>query len=182
MAEAVEMVGDPANPSTLVIDPGIVENPVLGFFLNYWRTKRGGAALPMRNSFVPQEVRGNLPWVVVVDALQDFSDFRYRVVGSHVARYFLGNSTGKTAREAFEAWGSEAVDDVVSLYARACTARAPVRLTGPAISLKKLLLPDFDTLYLPYSSDGEIPDRIVNIFTFNPRSVEARRSSGGLSG
>jgi hypothetical protein len=182
MTQAVEMVGDPAQPSTLVVDPDAVENPILEFFLNYWRAKRSSATLPTRASFAPQEVRGHLPWVVVVDAMENFADFRYRVVGSYVARYFLGDSTGKTAREAFATWGSEAVEDVVSLYARACVTRAPVRLTGPAIALEKLLLPDFDTIYLPYSSDGETPDRVVNVFTFNRSKVAGRRQNRSLIG
>ncbi len=182
MTEVVELVGDPAQPSTLVTDPDTVDNSILAFFLTYWRTKRGDAVLPLRKSFVPQEVRGNLPWVVVADALDNFTDFRYRIVGANVSRYFLGDGTGKTAREAFAAWGSEAVEDVVALNARACVNRSPVRLTGPAITVGKIFLPDFDVLYLPYSSDGETADRVVNVFTFNYRKFLETRSTGTLNG
>lgn len=180
MAETVEIVGYPGRPARLVMDPEAVDNPLLGFFLDYWRSKRNGARLPMRASFAPQDIRDKLPWVVVVDALPDFADFRYRVVGTKVARYFLGNSTGMTAREAFAKWGDEAVADVIDLYARACTACAPVRLTAPAIPHEKLALPEFDTLYLPYSSDGETADRVINIFTFDHAELVASRPSALL--
>lgn len=182
MSETVEIVGYPGSPARLVTDPENIDNPILDFFASYWRSKRNGACLPMRASFSPQDIRDKLPWVVVVDALPNFTDFRYRVVGAKVARYFLGNSTGKTAREAFADWGTEAVEDVVSLYARACTARAPVRLTAPAIAHEKLVLPDFDTVYLPYSSDGETADRVINVFTFNYRELVENRPSAILSG
>jgi hypothetical protein len=101
MVETVQMVGDLERPSTLVSNPEAIDNPILDFFLTYWRTKRGDAVLPLRDSFVPKEVRGHLPWVVVADALPDYLDFRYRVVGSHVCRYFLSDGTGKTVHEAF---------------------------------------------------------------------------------
>ena len=181
MTEVVEIVGYPSQPAKLVTDPDSVDNPILSFFLNYWRTKRGDATLPLRKSFVPQEVRGNLPWVVVADALENYSDFRYRIVGANVSRYFLGDGTGKTSREAFAAWGQEAVDDVIALNARACVSRAPVRLTGPAITVGKSFLPEFDALYLPYSSDGESADRVVNVFTFNYKKVLEARSRVSLA-
>lgn len=32
-------------------------------------------------------------------------------------------------------------------------------------------LPDFDSLYLPYSTDGRETDRVLNVFAFDRREV-----------
>ena len=37
-----------------------------------------------------------------IDALPDYADFRYRLVGSSVCEYFLANGTGKTVSEVFK--------------------------------------------------------------------------------
>jgi hypothetical protein len=182
MAESEHMVGDPARPSRIVVDPQVIDNPILDFFLSYWRSKRGAQALPLRNGFLPQEVRGHLPWVVVADALPDYTDFRYRVVGTHVCRYFLGDGTGKTVREAFGEVSAELAEGTLWLYRHACSERIPVRFTGPSSRWQEIYFPDFDAAYFPYSSDGKAADRVVNIFTFNYQKFLETRSTRVLAG
>ena len=166
----------------MVSDPEIMDNPILDFFLTYWRSKRGTARLPLRDSFKPQEVRGHLPWVVVADALPDYTDFRYRVVGSHVCRYFLGDGTGKTVRDAFMGVSSELAEGTIWLYRTACVQCIPIRFTGPSSRWQDIYFPDFDAAYFPYASDGVIADRVLNVFTFNYRRFLETRSTRVLSG
>ena len=180
MAERIQMVGDRLRPTRLIVAPEEIENPILAFFLNYWRESLCGASLPLRTSFTPQKVRGNLPWVVTADALPDCSDFRFRVVGSRVAEYFLGNGTGKLIREAFDGADEGFVDATLWLYKRTCSERTPIRLTGPSSTYKHTYFPNFDALYLPYSSDGERTDRIVNVFTFNYAELAERIRASDL--
>ena len=181
MAERVLMVGDPANPVRLIEDPDSIEEPILSFFLEYWRSKRGESILPLRDTFVPREVGRNLPWVVSADALPNWADFRLRVVGSRVGEYYLANGTGKTLTEALGPIDTDLTTGSIWLFARACHMRIPIRGTGPARFYNNVFFPLYDALYLPYSSDGEHADRIVNIFTFpvaevfSPRSVEYRK-------
>jgi hypothetical protein len=185
--QAERSMGDPAiaapSPSrqpTLVVNPQAVDNPVLDFFLNYWRTKRGDAILPLHDDFVPRDIGKHLPWVVVVDALPDYSDFRYRVVGTFVYRYFVLDGTGKTVREAFSGVPKEISDDTIALFRQTCVERTPVRLTAPSSKWDEMYFPDFDVLYLPYSSDGKTADRVVNIFTFNYNEFLRTRSEKSL--
>jgi len=187
MSEHVEIVGDPSRPSTRVDNPETIDNPILSFFLEYWRAKRGGRLLPSHESFVPGEIRKHLPWVVVADALPGYEDFRLRVVGSRVADYFLGDGTGKTIREAFAGADEELREGFVWLFRHVCELRAPVRLTGPGSAGKTPYYPNFDVCYLPYSTDGIRADRVVNAFTFNHREMRAvrdavQRNSTGASG
>ena len=186
MVERVLMVGDPAYPVRLIEDPDTIDETILSFFLEYWRSKRGTTTLPLRSAFIPQEVGKNLPWVVTADALPEYVDFRLRVVGSRVGDYYLGNGTGRTLTEALSDIDAELTAGSIWLFARACKKRIPLRATGPARVYNKIVFPRYDALYLPYSSDGEIADRVVNTFTFpaqeifGPRSVEDRKSLQSL--
>jgi hypothetical protein len=82
-------------------NPGRIDNPVLQFFLHYWNEKRGARSMPSRADIVPREIKPYLGWVCLLDALPGCTDFRYRLVGSFVAEYFLGDGTGRTVNEAF---------------------------------------------------------------------------------
>jgi len=165
MSPRTQLTGDPKNPTRLVEDPDAVDHPVLAFFLEYWKAKRGAAALPLRSSFDPREVRGNLQWVSTADATGD--DFRFRVVVTRAADYFLADGTGKTTREAFADADAGLRDGILWLMQRTCALKCPIRVTGPSSRWKSTFYPAYDTLYLPYSSDGETADRVVSVFTFD---------------
>jgi len=156
-----------------------MDNPILTFFLDYWNTKRADQPLPMHRGFVPREISKYLPWVVTVDALPDYSDFRRRVVGSNVCRYFLHNGTGKTVREAFAEAPHEIAEETIELFRHACRHKVPSRLTGPSGNWNDIHFPNFDALNLPYASDGET-DR--GALTFNYAEFLTTRSPGLLAG
>lgn len=160
------MLGEPTRPTLIVENPKEVDSAILTFFLAYWRTKRRGGPLPLRNAFVPKEVGKYLPAVVVADALPDLEDFRFRVVGGDIAQYFLADGVGKTLREVFRGQNKTLRDGALWAYRRACEKRIPVRVKGPYNEFKGTLFPEFDALYLPYSSDGQRGDRIVNVYAF----------------
>ena len=58
--------------------------------------------------------------------------------------------------------------------------RRPTRSTGPATKVNGVYFPAYDSLYLPYSTDGVSADRIVNAFSFNYDEVRAREAYGIL--
>jgi len=179
IAERIRILGDPACPTRIVENPEDIDNPILAFFLSLWRSDREGCALPLRSSFVPQKIRGNLRWVVLADALPNYDDFRFRVVGTNVSQYFLSDGTGKTLREVFTGQDQIVAAGTLWVYQRACLKRTPIRVTGPDNTFKGVFFPNFDAAYLPYSSDGLRADHIVNVFTFNYRKfrdVKSRRS------
>jgi hypothetical protein len=184
MTERVHNVGDPMRPARLVENPQSTDNPILTFFLSYWHQKRIGSSIPTHSSFNPKEIRGHLPWVVVVDALPDFEDFRYRVVGTNVCRYYLADGTGKLIREAFAGLeqGTEIAEGTLALYRHACVTREPFSYTGPSSVYRDIYYPDFDALYLPYSADGMAANRVVNVFTFNYQKFVKTRSQSALMG
>jgi hypothetical protein len=155
-------------------DPARMADPVLAFFHDYWKAKRGSRTVPRAKDFVPKEVRAYLRWIVIADALPDYSDFRYRIVGTSVCEYFLADGTGKTVSEAF-AGMEELARGVIRIYARTCQLEKPIRYAAPATVVNGIFFPTFDALYLPFSTTGANADRMISAFVFNYRALQSKR-------
>lgn len=149
------------------IDPSHLANPVLAFLKDYWDQKRGRRPMPSRNDINPAEMKPHLGWVVLVDALPDFSDFRYRTVGTSVTRYILADATGKTVREMFARYGEAALNGNLATYRKCARDHAIVHAYGPAAWMEHGFL-DFDSLYLPLSDDGKTVNMILSAVVFEP--------------
>src|SRR5437899_10847231 len=85
--------------------PESVGHPVLRFYFEYWLQKRRGRAMPSRADIKPMEIKPHLGSAMILEALPGLNDFRYRLVGTSVARYLLGDATGRTIRETYEGTG-----------------------------------------------------------------------------
>ena len=175
MAGQVHQFGSPERPSFLYEDPDELD-PVLAGLREYWEASRDGRDIPAKSAFSPRDVKSYLPSIVVCDALPDNSDFVYRVVGTRVSDYFLGNGTGKTVAEAF-ADAPDIGQGTLYLYRRTCELRRPTRYLGAATVYKGVYYPSFDALYLPYSCEGTRADRIVTLFHFNYANLRDRARS-----
>ncbi|HTQ14536.1 MAG TPA: PAS domain-containing protein [Rhizomicrobium sp.] len=151
-------------------DPQILEHPVLRFLRDYWEAKRAGRKMPARADIRPSEMKEHLGWVILVDALADFADFRYRMIGSRVSQYFLQDSTGRTVREAFAPYGEAAVNAVVAVHRKCARDQVVLRSFGGAGWLGRSFL-DFDSLYLPLSEDGVTVNMILSCFTFDQAAL-----------
>jgi hypothetical protein len=69
--------------------------------LDYWERLRGKRRFPARADFNPMDIRKQLPFVNLIDALPD-GTFRYRVVGGMIAEFFgPGSPVGRTPQEVF---------------------------------------------------------------------------------
>lgn len=147
-------------------NPQKLQHPALAFLKAYWETKRAGRAMPSRADIKPADMKEHLGWIVLLDALPDLSDFRYRTIGTRVSQYFLADSTNKTLRESFEPFGEAAVNAVIAVHRKAAEDRLPVRAHGGAGWLGRSFL-DFDALFLPLSDDGQTANMILSAFTFD---------------
>ena len=147
------------------INPAHITNPILAFLKDYWDKKRGIRPMPARADIVPAEMKPHLGWVVLVDVLPDFSDFRYRTIGTNVTRYILADATGKTVRDVFERYGEAAVNGNLVTYRKCARDKAIVRAYGPAAWMEHDFL-DFESLYLPLSDDGETVNMILSAVLF----------------
>ncbi|MGF1631886.1 MAG: PAS domain-containing protein [Kiloniellaceae bacterium] len=83
---------------TLQGDIEVVGEPPLRELYLYWFGKRGQRGFPARADIVPEEIKKLLPFIMLVDVLDDGRHFRFRLVGTDVA---VGiDPTGKLQHEA----------------------------------------------------------------------------------
>jgi hypothetical protein len=156
------------------VDPNLVEQPDLAFFLAAWQGHKGDAAVPLRSAFAPRDYGSRLQWLVLAEVLPDDADFRYRLIGSRVTHYFGGDNTGRTVRQVFAA-SPEMGDFICWVFGKTCKSAKPVRFAGPAFALEKMYCPDYDSLCLPYSSDGHHCDLVLQMFVFSPDRLAGSR-------
>jgi hypothetical protein len=151
-------------------DPPRSSKPALAFLKDYWDSKRGARAMPSRADISPAEMKQHIRAIVLVDALPDFADFRYRMIGGDVTEHMLGDATGKTLREAFTRYGATATEGAVAGYAHVARNKVVMRLHGSAAWLNQPHL-DFDSLHLPLSDDGETVNMILSAVAFEPTAA-----------
>jgi hypothetical protein len=164
------MLAAPNVPSRVIADPLTIDQAALAELLAYWRGKRALQRVPQYAQFSARELSPHLGSIVVADALPDHSNFRYRLVGSRVTRYFLSDATGKTISEEFD---GELGQFLIALNRQACVEAMPIQLTGPAAIVDDLLFPAHDTLYLPWAS-GAVVNKVVSIFASDSDGLAAR--------
>lgn len=163
-----------AQPVALTIteDALATDNPILSFFQDYWNKKRADRSMPSRGEIVPGQLKKYLGWLCFVEALPEYEDFRFRLVGSRVAEYFLSDATGLTVKEAYAAAkaGRVATDSVLWIFRKTCSSRVPMRVTGGGGEWRGQFFPDYDALYLPLSENGVTSNMVMCSFTFNFQS------------
>jgi hypothetical protein len=154
-----------------------LDNPVLLFYFDYWHRKRAGKAMPSRADINPGELRPYLGSIILLEALPGFDDFRYRLIGTRVTDYFLGDATGTTIREAYALSNMKAphVDSIISLHRTVCESQMIVRVKGPPGQWRGQFYPPFDALYLPLSDDGVTANMVLTAFTFDRDALRAVR-------
>src|ERR1700722_2010833 len=147
------------------IDPQNLQHPALVFLKTYWEQKRAGRPMPSRADIRPADMKEHLGWIVLLDALSDGSDFRYRMIGTRVTQYLLADATGKTVAEAIAPYGPEAATAMLEFHRKAANGKMPLRAHGDADWLGRTFF-EFDALFLPLSDDGLHVNMILSALTF----------------
>jgi hypothetical protein len=153
------------------------DNAVLRFYFDYWDRKRAGRPLPSRTDIKPAELKPHLGSIILLEAVPGANDFRYRLIGTRVTDYFLGDATGTTIREAYAQAGMPRsyVDAVIRLHQTVCGNRTIIRVKGPPGEWRGQIYPPFDALYLPLLDDGADANMILTAFTFDSAQLHAAR-------
>jgi len=175
MTERLANVGTEINPATL-------EHETLAFLMNYWNTKRGDRAMPSRADIRAFELKEHLGWVMIVEVLPQMADFRYRLIGTLVTQYFLGDGTGKTVTEIYAQENPAAGKGISAIFRKCARDKCVVRAFGDAGWIAEGF-EKFDCLTLPLSDDGERVNILLHAFVFDRSSVllarEVARANGG---
>ncbi len=164
-------------------NPSNLDNPILDTFLDYWNARRGARLMPSRADIHPADMKTHLGWLCFVEALEGYDDFRFRLIGSRVADYFLSEATGQTVREAYTAAkaSEKEIKSVLWILRKTCAARHPMRITGHSGDWRGHPYPDYDALYLPLSEDGVKANMVMCGFTFNYRAYQSTRALGAMT-
>lgn len=162
---------------TVLRRPSFLDNSTLEFYHSYWLSKRRGRRLPSRSDIVPAEIRGYLPSILLADVLPGAWDFRYRLVGSRVADYFLGDATGVTLREACARAGldSDLVEEAADVLRTVCEEKEPLLVLAGHGEWFGHIYPAHEVLHLPLSDDDNNVNMILMAFAFEKLSVPATR-------
>ena len=134
-----------------------ITEPQLRDLYLYWAGKRGAVNYPARRDIEPQEIKSLLPYVMLVDVLEDGRFFRFRLVGTDVA--FGVDPTGKLADEAVP----EGIyrDHITALFRRGAagpgalysrSSYAYTKLEGPR---------SISRLFMPLAADGTQVDMMM---------------------
>lgn len=164
------------------VDPQEISNPTLAAVRAYWLAQRGTRKMPSRDDINPVQMREHLGWIMMIDVLPGYTDFRYRLIGTKVTRYFLSNSTGQTVSQAFAPYGAGAVKGIQAIYRKTAQACVLVRAFGDADWLTDRGAfghkhPHFDSLYLPLSDDDVTCNMLMAVFTFDYEAMVAAGES-----
>src|SRR3546814_17700910 len=76
----------------------VIVEPELREIYHYWSGKRGGRCYPTRADIRPEEIKRLLPFVLLLDVLDEGRHFRFRLVGPDAASGI--DPTGKLLHEA----------------------------------------------------------------------------------
>jgi hypothetical protein len=135
-------------------------SPVLAEALAYWLEIKGDAPFPRRADLVPEKLVALWPYMLMVDIIDDGSDYFLRLFGQNLVDAY-GEQTGRRSSEA-------KVPDVVrqrskQLFDFCVTNAVPTYAYWPELGRRGRTLVDVEALCLPLSSDGATLDRLMSL-------------------
>lgn len=136
-------------------------HPDIRLMLDYWLEKRAGRSMPARSDIDPAEILRYLPYVTLVDVVDDDPRFVYRLVGTMEVALRGRDPTGKSIAEAF--FGRSA-ESVMLKYETVCRTRAPFYERDDFQVVDRYV--GEENLFLPLSDDGEHVNKIF-VFSIN---------------
>jgi hypothetical protein len=154
MAAAVRTV-EPSRYS-FVTRPDLSDIPRFAELKQYWDRKRGARAMPTRADVDPAELREHLGWLYLIDVLPDLTDFRYRLLGSHMTEAYGRDSTGKTVSELYQESHPDYYQALMTLYRTVARDVVVARGQGSLHIVDKSYR-GYDAVYLPLDrGDGTV--------------------------
>lgn len=167
-----ELAGDLAAGKVTVSDYYVMRDETLQGYLDelpldaplwrahaYWQNLNARGTLPARRDIDPTEVGGEtLPHIVLIDIEEEpIRRFRYRLVGTSVAKIFGADYTGKYLDEMSL---GKVFDRVKALYGLVCAEPRPALLTGSYGVKSSGTTFHVARMAMPLSDDGKRVDTL----------------------
>ncbi|MGQ0677147.1 MAG: PAS domain-containing protein [Rhodospirillales bacterium] len=126
----------------------------------HWLALHRNGRPPSRADFDPAAIPHLLPYLMLVDVVEGGKDFRYRLVGTHVARIHGADNTGRLVSHAF---ASPDAAYVMQLYRRVVESGGPVVFRGEPPRRDHRVL-EYEIVHLPLVGlDGRIGMVLVGL-------------------
>jgi hypothetical protein len=152
-------------PRNIEIDPAGEAPRLIDNVRAYWAGKCIGGRLPAREQIKPYELKNWLPHILLVDAEEGYSDFRYRLVGSAIAQDFRVPPTGRLMSDVLAPFGADSVQETLQIYRRVAQGAAPLRIKGSGDWFSQGAK-TFEAILTPLSDDGVRVNMIFGAFVF----------------
>ena len=171
------MMGIPADV-VVEFEPRSFTRFELAAIYNYWVSKLRGRRMPSRADIIPAELTPQLPQILLADVLEAGNDFRYRLVGTRLTRYFPMGATGKTFAEALAPFGAATVEGTIAVYRSVVTQRQAALIKGPGQYYHQDAK-TFEAVLMPLSEDDSHVTMILGAFEFElKRNADRARKFG----
>ena len=141
-----------------------LREPVLRDLRTYWSRRCGARPMPARADIDVVEIPALLPYVFLVDVLDQPTDFRFRLAGTHFSETTGQEVTGKRIAEAFpEQFGGE----VRSIWSKVVAERRAVLTRGNLwISGREYV--KWEGVVLPLAADDHSINMLLGGIVFHP--------------
>ncbi|MBK8161263.1 MAG: PAS domain-containing protein [Rhodospirillaceae bacterium] len=136
-------------------------HPDILVMLRYWQDKCAGQSMPARNDIDPDEIRRFLPYVTLVDVVDDDRRYVYRLVGTKEVALRGRDPTGRSIAEAYF---GHSLENVMAKYDGVCATRAPFHERDNFQVVDRYV--GEENLFLPLSDDGLAVNKIL-VFSIN---------------
>ncbi|MBV9828470.1 MAG: PAS domain-containing protein [Alphaproteobacteria bacterium] len=142
-------------------------DPVLSAALEYWRRKRGARTMPARRDIDPIDMPAEiLPYLQIIEVLEDGRRFRYRLIGTALVEAFGSDYSGTYPEEVLSPARADFIEQV---YRRVHETKRPL------FSRNKYVMQDnpsalmANRVYLPLSNDEVTVNFILGALSFDYR-------------
>ena len=140
-----------------------LQDGVLQALLAYWERIRGDRRMPSRQDISPADIPALLPFLILVDRIDDPPDFRFRLAGTNFRDITRQEATGKRIAEVFPV---EFADTMREHWTAVADRQQPLACSG------RLWVPDRDHVHwegllLPLSTDGRWADMLLGGIVFS---------------
>ena len=125
---------------------------------HYWDSKRAGRLMPARGDIDPTEIPTLLPFILLIDVINDGADFRYRLVGTDIVRWVGNDLTGRTFTEVLPAGNYASY--IAGLVRDAIGQRRPLYSEGGFV-VDGRVDRQVRRLVLPLSADGTTVNMVL---------------------
>jgi hypothetical protein len=137
--------------------------PKLNHVSGLWQERAKNGEIPARSDFSIRDLKSVTPELLIVELVadEDRARFRYRYVGTHVART-MGEMTGKFMDEVLE---GTTLERTIACYETVIQAREPLRFLTK-FSLNRINYFGGEFLCAPLASDHKVVDMVMAVVQF----------------